>query len=190
MPGTIRSLSRFLRIAAALTVASLAPACAHVSASSAPAAVAASPKTVFLVRHAEKVPHPAGGDSGLSTKGTVRAQVLARTLKDAGVTAIYASQFGRAQLTALPLARETGDSVRTYDANYLEALVKRVRAEAPGGTVLIVGHSDTISETYENFTGERLPKDEQVTYDKLYVVTFAPDGTHRLVRLRYGAPDE
>jgi broad specificity phosphatase PhoE len=144
--------------------------------------------TVILVRHAEKNPHPSGGDAGLSTKGIVRAQALARTLADAGVTAIYASQFGRARLTGEPLAQAIGDSVRTYDANHIDALVQRVREEGRGRTVLIIGHSDTIGETYADLTGEALPKDENYAYDRLYIVTFAPDGTHRLVRLRYGAP--
>jgi hypothetical protein len=39
--------------------------------------------TVILVRHAEKNPHPAGGDAGLNTQGLLRARELARTLEGA-----------------------------------------------------------------------------------------------------------
>lgn len=146
--------------------------------------------TILLVRHAEKNPHPPGGDAGLSTKGLVRAQTLARDLADAGIRVVYASQFGRARQTAEPLAQALGDSVRTYDANRLDLLVQRVRAEHRGQTLLIVGHSDTISQTIEGLTGNALPKDEAVPYDRLYVLTLSANGAHRLVRVRYGAVAE
>jgi broad specificity phosphatase PhoE len=145
--------------------------------------------TIILVRHAEKNPHPPGGDSGLSVKGMLRAKELARVVKDSGIEAIYASQFARARMTAEPLAHELGDSVRTYDANHIEALVRRVRRDARR-TVLIVGHSDTIPETFEDFTGQRMPEKESIDYDRLYVLTLLGNGKFRLLRLRYGEPSQ
>jgi broad specificity phosphatase PhoE len=143
--------------------------------------------TAILVRHAEKNEHPPGGDAGLNAKGLVRAKDLARVLEGAGVRAVYASQFGRAQKTAEPLAAAIGDSVHTYDANKLEALAARVRLEGKGGTVVIVGHGDTIGPTIEALTGTALGGNEPAPYDRMWVLTLGPGGTFSVVRLRYGA---
>jgi broad specificity phosphatase PhoE len=146
--------------------------------------------TVILVRHAEKNEHPPGGDAGLNTKGLVRARELARALEGAGVRAVYASQYGRTRLTAEPLATAIGDSVRTYDANRLDALARRVLAEGKGGTVVIVGHGDTVGPTIEALTGTALGKPEPAPYDRMWVLTLGPTGAFRVVRLRYGAVSE
>lgn len=146
----------------------------------------AHPTTVILVRHAEKNEHPPGGDAGLSTSGLVRAQVLARTLKDSGVDAIYASRYPRARLTAEPLANALGDSVRIYDPNDLPALAKTIRDEMAGRTVLVVGHSDTISPTIQELGGPPLARGEAVAYDRLFVLTLDPPREPRLLRLAYG----
>jgi len=143
--------------------------------------------TVILVRHAEKNPHPAGGDAGLNTQGLVRARELARTLEGAGVSAVYASFYGRARMTAAPLAEAIGDSVRVYDPNHLDALAARVRAEGRGKTVVIVGHGDTIGPTIEALTGQALGKVEPAPYDGMWVLTLRNGGEFTLVRLRYGA---
>jgi broad specificity phosphatase PhoE len=143
--------------------------------------------TVVLVRHAEKNEHPPGGDAGLDTKGLLRARELARVFEGAGVRAVYTSQYGRARLTGEPLARAIGDSVRVYDANRLEDLAKRVRAEGKGGTVVIVGHGDTIQPTIEALVGTTLDAKEAAPYDRMWILTLGPGASWKLVRLRYGA---
>ncbi len=145
---------------------------------------------VLLVRHAEKNPHPPGGDAGLSEQGLARALDLARALREAGVSAVFVSPFGRARETAAPLARALGDSVRTYDAHDLESLAARIQRQHRGRTVLVVGHSDTLSPTLDALSGRGLPEGEAVDYDKLYVLILNPDTSSRLLRLRYGAPAE
>ena len=159
-------------------------------AQAAPAVVDTALTTVFVIRHAEKNPHPPGGDAGLSTRGLVRAQELVRTLADTDVSAVYVSQYGRTRLTGEPLARAHGDSVRVYDANRNDLLAARLRAEHKGQTVLVVGHGDSVPELLEALTGEALPKGEAVGYDRMFVLTLGPGTAHRLVRLRYGSPAE
>ena len=44
-------------------------------------------------------------DPDLSDAGRARAESLANVLKDAGITAIYATELKRTQQTAAPLAR-------------------------------------------------------------------------------------
>ena len=146
---------------------------------------------MLVVRHAEKNPHPAGGDAGLSTKGLLRAKDLARVTRDAGIAAVYSSQYGRARLTAEPVAAAGGDSVRTYDANRNDLLAARIRGEHAGATVLVVGHGDSVPELIEALTGERLLAGESVEYDQLYVLILrGAGGGHRLLRLRYGTSVE
>ncbi len=146
--------------------------------------------TVILVRHAEKNPHPAGGDAGLDTKGLLRARELARVLESAGVSAIYASQYDRARRTGAPLGEAIGDSVRVYDANHLDVLALRILAEWRGRTVLVIGHGDTIGPTIEALTGQALGKHEPVPYDGMWVLTLRDGDGYKLLRMKYGAKDE
>lgn len=142
---------------------------------------------VIMVRHTEKSAHAPGGDGGLDPKGIVRAQELRRALADAGVHALYASQFPRARLTAEPLAQALRDSVRAYDANRNDLLAARIRSEHRGQTVLVVGHSDNLPEFFAALTGTELREGATIAYDRLYVISLLADGRHTLTRLRYGA---
>lgn len=181
-----RLAARLLPVLAVL--ASAAPLALAAPATHPPYAPDSTGYAVFLVRHAEKNPHPPGGDSGLSQPGVARAGALARALREAGVAAVYASPFGRSQETARPLAQAIGDSARTYDAHDLEALAARILSRHRGQTVVVVGHSDTISPTLEALSGRGLEHEEPVGYDRLYLLLLRGDGTSRLLRLRYGDP--
>lgn len=70
---------------------------------------ASAQRAVVLVRHAELL----GGQMAspestpLSPQGEERARRLSELLGKAGVTAIYASDFARTQLTAAPLSKDT-----------------------------------------------------------------------------------
>jgi len=175
-----------VRLIALLLLALLAApqAAAAPSAPAAPADTSAT-TTVILVRHAEKNPHPSGGDAGLAVAGLVRSFELARVVADAGVRVVYVSQFGRARLTGEPVAAAIGDTVRVYDANRNDLLAERIRAEHAGSTVLVVGHGDSVPLLIEALCGERTP--ESLEYDRLFVLTLGPGKAHRLLRLRYGA---
>lgn len=64
---------------------------------------------VLIVRHAEKASD--AEDSPLNEAGTQRALALAGVVQDAGVRAIYTTQFKRNYDTAQPLAARTGVAV-------------------------------------------------------------------------------
>src|SRR5882724_305486 len=64
--------------------------------------------TVIVVRHAEKNIEPSNPDPDLSPAGQARAQELSRMFGDAGVNAIYATQYKRTQQTVKPLADKLG----------------------------------------------------------------------------------
>ena len=66
----------------------------------------AAPITVFVVRHAEKGPEAT--NPPLTPEGRQRAIALARVLGDSKISAVFASEFKRAQETVDPLAIATG----------------------------------------------------------------------------------
>jgi broad specificity phosphatase PhoE len=96
--------------------------------------------TIFIVRHAEKA--DATKDTDLSESGRTRADVLAKTLRDADITAIYTSEFKRTLETAEPLAKALGIKSINLAAKDIDSLAATLRASH--GNALVVGHGDTI----------------------------------------------
>ena len=144
--------------------------------------------TVFMLRHADKNPNQPGGDAGLNAKGQIRARELARVLGDAHFDAIYSTPFGRARLTAQPVADVQHGSVTDYDPNHPEWLAEQIRTKHAGGTVLVVGHGDTVPTTFEALTGKPFPEPQNITFDRLYVLVLSGPSEYRFFKLRYGAP--
>ena len=65
------------------------------------------------------------------------------TLADAGIQAIYVTQYRRTQDTARPLAEKLNlKALQTPPSN--EALAIRLKSQHPNDVVLMVGHSNTI----------------------------------------------
>jgi broad specificity phosphatase PhoE len=141
--------------------------------------------TIIVVRHAER----AGKADSLSAAGVARARELARVLGFADVTAIYHSDTKRTRDTAWPLAAARGITPEEYPAKDAPALIERIFAAHEGGTVLVVGHSNTVPMIVSAAGGPALADLAEDAYDGLYVVTVAPcrEGPARLVTLRFGA---
>ena len=102
---------------------------------------------LVVVRHAEQTPNAGGmmdGDPPLNEAGRRRAEALAERLKHAGVTAIYTSQFARARETAAPLAAALKLEPEVVAKDDVPALSGQIKARHGAGTVLVIGHSDTI----------------------------------------------
>jgi phosphohistidine phosphatase SixA len=117
-----------------------------------PAAAAAAtlsfPPSIYVLRHLEK---GAGDDPSLSEAGAANAKRLVAMLDKDPPVAIFATATRRAQETAAPLAAKLGIPVTTYaDA---EGLLTAVAAQK--GTVLIVGHSNTVPDIVERLGGAR-----------------------------------
>jgi broad specificity phosphatase PhoE len=150
-----------------------------------------SARYIFLARHAER--EWEGEDPPLTSIGEVRAQALAASLRDSGITAIITTQWRRTRDTAAPLAkllRITPEIVPVYEGNSranIEAVAAAVRAHKEE-TVLVVGHI-TVTGVVAALGGPSLPTIcENVFSDLfLYVPTGGEEG---LVRLRYGAPED
>jgi len=142
-------------------------------------------QTIFVVRHAERVEYESP-DGVLSEAGEARAQALARLLRDAGITAIYTSDRKRTNQTAQPLAELlhiTPTIVNGQDQ--VEATVRLVRARNGDGSVVIVGHSNTVPRFLKAFgyAGEVTIGERE--HDDIFLVLPLSDGPATVVRLNY-----
>lgn len=150
-----------------------------------------SARRVFLVRHTER--EWDGEDPPLTAVGEARAQALAATLRDAGVTAIITTQWRRTRDTAKPLAallRITPEVVPVHEGKSLEN-IREVAAAVrrhKDATVLVVGHI-TVTRVIAALGGPDLPTICENVFSDLFLYTPAA-GEDGLVRLRYGAPED
>lgn len=141
-------------------------------------AVEAGP-TVFLVRHAEKENNT--DDSDISAAGRARAEALGRILKDAGITAIYATEFKRTQQTAAPLADALKVKITPIPANEKERLLSAVRQQS--GNVLVVGHTNTVPDLIKALQIATPVSISETEYNNLFVVIL--EEKPRLLRLHF-----
>ncbi len=149
-------------------------------------AAAQAPTIVILVRHAEKaVVPPENKDPDLSAAGQARAELIKKMFGDAGMSAIYATQFKRTQQTVKPLAEKLGITVTQVEARKTSDLVKQIRSQNAGQVVFIAGHNNTVPEIIAALGGPKLPIIPETEYDNLYILTVLSDGTAKLVKLKY-----
>jgi broad specificity phosphatase PhoE len=120
---------------------------------------------VYVIRHLEKA---AGDDPALTPQGAARAGQLADVLARANIKAVFATPTKRARETAAPLAERLGVPVSDYNPRDLEALAAAVSGAA--GSVLIVGHSNTVAALVERFGGEKPAELTEQDYGTLFVV--------------------
>ena len=140
-----------------------------------------SPKTIYIVRHAEK--QLVGDDPELAYVGGVRAKKLAQILEDQDIKHIYSTDFKRTRLTAEPTSLASGVEITSYDPKNQEAFVEELRKKE--GNVLVVGHSNTVSQLANFFVGEgdKFPDLTDLEYDYIYVVTLESNSSTVLRKL-------
>jgi len=146
------------------------------------ASEARAQSAIILVRHAERLDEST--DSPLSAAGEQRAQLLARMLDSAGVSAIYTTHFQRTFKTAEPLAKRLGLTITRDDPPAAE-LLRRIRASHPTGTVLIVGHSNTVPELLTALGYKTPVQIEASEYDNLFIVSPRQDSPPVVLRLKF-----
>lgn len=148
----------------------------------------AEAQMVILVRHAERADAgaapgaamTASPDPELSDAGKARAQALVAMLKDAGITAIYTTEFRRTIDTALPLSDALKVMTTTVSSRDQAALIEKLKAHT-GGAVLVVGHSNTVPAIIKALGGPAFTIAEN-EYDNLFFV--APGGVTTRIRFK------
>ena len=157
------------------------------------APVSAASTTIVVVRHAEKSADDPR-DPSLTAAGQQRALALSAVLKDAGVTAIYTTQYKRNRQTAEPLAQQSGISITerpisgANTATYAQDLAQEILTNSLGKTVLVVGHSNTVPDIVKALSGIAVPPITDPEYDHIFIVTIPASGPPRLMQLRFGQP--
>ncbi len=110
-------------------------------------------------------------DVPLTPAGEQRAQHLKDLLLNKGVKYIFSTPTMRTRSTAGPLSDLTGVPVQLYaPRDTMNLFVQRVRS-LRNGNVLIVGHSNTVDDLVNSFTGKILLTDlPETEYDNLFIL--------------------
>jgi broad specificity phosphatase PhoE len=160
-------------------------ACLAACATTAPAEKAGAIATFIVVRHAEKGLDDTR-DPSLSAAGTARAQRLAGLLADVPLTAAYATAYRRTRQTAQPAADAHAIAVTAYDAKSpVAAFVSRLRATHAHGTVLVVGHSNTVPGIVAALSGVTVDAMPDEQFGRLYRIDIGVDGKATLSQESY-----
>jgi broad specificity phosphatase PhoE len=132
--------------------------------------------TVIIVRHAERA------NGTLTEDGERRAETLARLLSYTGVSAVFSTNYTRTIETANNTAERLGITIQFYTS--IQGIADLIKSEYDGRVVLVVGHSNTVSQTAEALGVNSAPQING-EYDNLFIVKIGPDGTASMVHLKY-----
>ncbi len=157
---------------------------------SGPALVAAD-TVIVVVRHAEKATDDPR-DPNLSETGVARAAALAKVLADYPLTSTFVTEYKRTLQTADPASREHHITPKVISSNkekadvYSQRLADMVRREYQGGTLLVVGHSNTVPAIVQALAGVQVPPIEEATeFNRIYIITLPAEGKPRVVAAKY-----
>lgn len=143
-----------------------------------------SPKTIYVVRHAEKL--LTGEDPMLSVAGSARAEKLNQLMADKEIQHAFSTNYLRCLATLKPLADAQGIDLELYDVKDHDALVEELRKRE--GNAIVVGHSNTIHHLVNYFLAEGQDSFQELTdleYDFIFEVELKADGKSAAVRKVY-----
>lgn len=143
-------------------------------------ALGACGNTIYIVRHAEKEPVPAGAtqmmasDPPLSEAGKVRAFSLRERLRHENIRFIFSTNTTRTISTAQPLNEMLGSTkIERYSSNKdsMDLFIAMLRTLRKGN-ILVVGHSNTIDDIANKLCGKTVVKGDlkDHQYDNLFVI--------------------
>lgn len=136
--------------------------------------------TIYIVRHAEKEPVPAGAsqmmasDPPLSEAGKVRSYALREKLSHENVRYIFSTNTIRTLSTAQPLNEMLGSThIELYSSkkDSMDLFISKLKSIRKGN-ILVVGHSNTIDDIANKLCGKTVvPGDlDEKEYSNLFVV--------------------
>jgi len=135
--------------------------------------VSCNRSTFYIVRHAEKATAAANmsSDVPLSEAGEQRAIALKNILAKEKIKSIFSTQTIRTTSTAKPLAELKEISVQLYSPrDTVDRFINRLKS-IKKGSVLIVGHSNTVDDLVNKMMGQNLLTDlPETEFDNLFIV--------------------
>ena len=150
-----------------------------------PGAHAQSVRTIFLVRHADKVSDER--DAQLSDAGLRRAECLANTLADAHIEQIFTSDLQRTGQTAAPLAEKLHVKPVAIPLSRPDRLIEAIRTGS-AANVLVVWHDATLPKILRALGAPAIAPIAHTEYDRFFILTLTAGKTHSepsLTTLRY-----
>lgn len=133
--------------------------------------------TYYVVRHAEK---DAGttmtattvktSDVPLSVEGEQRAEALKKMLTNKSVSQIWSTNTIRTRATAQPYANNVRKEISLYSNDSLQHYIS-IWKDLSSGSILIVGHSNTVDDIVNALKGEKVLQDlPDSQYGDLFVI--------------------
>ena len=159
--------------------------------------VSCSSQRFYIVRHGEKAIVTkdslafSTANPPLSEPGQVRAFVLRNELIKKNIRHIFSTNYHRTISTATPLSEALHKmAIQNYSPSKdsLDAFIGRLKA-IKKGSVLIVGHSNTVDDIVNKLTGEKsIPGDlSDSQYDNMYIIQ-KKKGKMEFSKKKYGYP--
>jgi len=151
---------------------------------------------VLALRHAER---PLDSDDDvLTAAGQQRAKLLARMLKDSGVSLACRSQFVRARQTLEPLKQVRGDALVLQEFEvgntpeqieaHVHQVVQAIKSQHDDAVIVVVGHTNTVPLIIKELGGGTVEPILDQEFDKLFIVSTNPNqpaSKGALLKLRY-----
>ncbi|HEV7969182.1 MAG TPA: phosphoglycerate mutase family protein [Candidatus Acidoferrales bacterium] len=159
--------------------------CLFVVVTVAPGAHAQNMRTIFFVRHADKISDDV--DAPLSEQGRRRAACLANTLADSQIQQIFTSNLQRTQQTAAPLAEKLHLTPVAIPLSMPDKLIEAVRSSKVAN-ILVVWHDATLARVMRALGAPEITPIAHTDYDRFFILTLAGDRTRsqpRFTALRY-----
>lgn len=153
-------------------IARIAASCLFAALLFASGAHAQNVRTIFFVRHADKVSDDT--DALLSDAGHRRAECLARMLADAHIQRIYTSELQRTLQTAAPLADQLHLLPLAIPLSTPDKLIEALRSDK-SANILVVWHDATLPKILQALGAPAIPPIAHTEYDRLFILTFQSD---------------
>ncbi len=144
------------------------------------------PRTIYIVRHAEKVVKDGVKDPHLTPSGAARAKLLSELIPSSELDLVISSEFNRTRETVQGAAKAAGLSVETHPARDSKGLARRLWALDPGESALVAGHSNTVGRIINALGVKGEFSIDDAEYNNLFILTLSNTGVATLQRLRFG----
>ncbi len=157
------------------TFAGILVFCVFVALTCAPCAHAQNMRTIFLVRHADKISDET--DAPLSEAGHRGAECLANMLAGTHIQQIFTSDLQRTQQTAGPLAEKLNLKPVAIPLSRPDQLVNAIRL-GKAANVLVVWHDATLPKILRALGAPAITPIAHTEYDRLFILTLDGDKPH------------